>query len=839
LLDAVADHRPPFLVLEHLRGPSLEEALEARRRFPAEEVRAIGAALASALAALHDRDVVHRDVKPANVLVVPDRGPVLVDLGLAYELGGEDLTRTGAVLGTPAYLPPEVFGLERATSAADIFGLGTLLHELMVGERPFSARDLVRAGEGAGLPAAPADTLTDLLGPVAGRALAAAPEARPSALELAEALAGASDRATLEGIETRILAESAARAEDPAPSRVLSSEDVRITRELGSRRTGRHAAVSPRPRPAAAPGTALAVLALGFGLASFFGRPATRIPPPPPPTLGGAPPPRVGPPPQADERPTLALGLRLTPYGVALYVDGTDPPDRVRFLNGDERWTVPARPVPSGAVYPVGRTLDGHRPLQAEPLRRSASGAYRSLAPPDWWRQDLEPRVTRLEATRDELMRGPYTPREAGGPEAAPPPIPWTPDPAAVLVRTAIPLHPGLILAELGDSRLAWGVLTDQDGTWLKGVPLEESDRGTIWPLPPGRVAASGAGLVALDGALGLLTRTSRDRGAPWRWQVLRDGVAGPEVDLSDHGFEPTVGPLPRPEGGAAWLDAYGRVMVADPDGSLRPPPAPSGDRFLRRAGYLHQTGRYAVVAGILGDGPGLVVVDLAKGAVVARVRDVPGLGPGHPVVVGPSGSEVVTGLAGDQLFRVPLEALLRAGAAAPVTPWSTLSVELVPKGGALPEPRSTALAWPRAEAASTGEHGALLRLALHAPPAGGVPAALARADYLRWALQSTTPGVAERPLDVGPFPVVGPARHQGMLAIGEDGSVATLVETAADRWVLEVGRLDDDGPSQVRWTLGARAGLRSPTLVPGAVLVETWRKVLRFPLPWVSTVTE
>ncbi len=138
----------PFFVMELLRGRSLHAVLRADGPFDWRRVATLGIQLARALAAAHDVGVIHRDLKPGNVLVLDDTGEgescKLIDFGIAkaVELSDEErtLTRTGVVFGTPAYMSPEQARGETLDGRSDMFALGMILHEALTGERPFHAR---------------------------------------------------------------------------------------------------------------------------------------------------------------------------------------------------------------------------------------------------------------------------------------------------------------------------------------------------------------------------------------------------------------------------------------------------------------------------------------------------------------------------------------------------------------------------------------------------------------------------------------------------------------------------------------------------------------------------
>ncbi|MFB4310519.1 serine/threonine-protein kinase [Actinomadura sp. GTD37] len=132
-----ADGRP-WIVMELIRGMSLGQLLAERGPLPARRVAAIGLAMLDALSAAHAQGIVHRDVKPANVLLEGDR-VVLTDFGIAAVEGDATLTRSGAVLGTPAYMSPEQVHGETAQPASDLWALGATLYAAVEGRPPFTA----------------------------------------------------------------------------------------------------------------------------------------------------------------------------------------------------------------------------------------------------------------------------------------------------------------------------------------------------------------------------------------------------------------------------------------------------------------------------------------------------------------------------------------------------------------------------------------------------------------------------------------------------------------------------------------------------------------------------
>ncbi|MEV7002427.1 serine/threonine-protein kinase [Streptomyces sp. NPDC093982] len=138
VLDADPQAAVPWVATGYAAGPSLSAAVTDSGALPAHSVRALGAGLAEALAAVHELGLVHRDVKPSNVLLTLD-GPLLIDFGIARAMDGTaSLTSTGVSVGSPGYMSPEQIVGKGATGAADVFSLGAVLAYAATGEPPFS-----------------------------------------------------------------------------------------------------------------------------------------------------------------------------------------------------------------------------------------------------------------------------------------------------------------------------------------------------------------------------------------------------------------------------------------------------------------------------------------------------------------------------------------------------------------------------------------------------------------------------------------------------------------------------------------------------------------------------
>ncbi|MGW0702463.1 protein kinase domain-containing protein [Streptomyces sp. NPDC002867] len=138
VVDADPAAETPWLATEYVLGPPLDDAVALCGPLPEASVRALGAALAGALAQLHASDVVHRDLKPSNVMITA-HGPKIIDFGIARAAGDDRLTRTGTAAGTPAFMSPEQATGQEHTAAGDVFALAGVLVFAATGHGPFGA----------------------------------------------------------------------------------------------------------------------------------------------------------------------------------------------------------------------------------------------------------------------------------------------------------------------------------------------------------------------------------------------------------------------------------------------------------------------------------------------------------------------------------------------------------------------------------------------------------------------------------------------------------------------------------------------------------------------------
>jgi outer membrane protein assembly factor BamB len=140
VIDAGPDDAPPWLATSYVPGPSLLDAVGRYGPLPEPAVWRLAAGLAEALAAVHARGLVHRDLKPTNVLLAAD-GPRVIDFGVARALDGTALTAAGVTFGTPSYMSPEQAQGRPTGPASDVFALGSTLCFAAAGDPPFGGGD--------------------------------------------------------------------------------------------------------------------------------------------------------------------------------------------------------------------------------------------------------------------------------------------------------------------------------------------------------------------------------------------------------------------------------------------------------------------------------------------------------------------------------------------------------------------------------------------------------------------------------------------------------------------------------------------------------------------------
>ncbi|MEV4116750.1 protein kinase [Nonomuraea sp. NPDC049695] len=188
VVDADPNAESPWLVTAFIPGPSLHQVVSEQGPLEPGAVRGLGAGLAEGLAAIHACGVVHRDLKPGNVIMAED-GPRIIDFGIARPADANSLTSTGVVIGTFAYMSPEQVRGERAEPASDVFSLACLLIFAATGQGPFDAPTIPAIVHRIINEEPRLDGITDDLRDLAGACLAKTPAYRPGVEEILTRLA--------------------------------------------------------------------------------------------------------------------------------------------------------------------------------------------------------------------------------------------------------------------------------------------------------------------------------------------------------------------------------------------------------------------------------------------------------------------------------------------------------------------------------------------------------------------------------------------------------------------------------------------------------------------------
>lgn len=262
--------RPPYIVTEYVEGRSVEHVVETGGPLQPEQVTALATGVGRALAAIHEVGLIHRDLKPGNILLTPT-GPRVIDFGISQQVGAAGgPTGPGSVVGSPGWIPPERLNHYPASPASDVFGWGCLVAYAATGRNPFGKGDAEEVVRRTLREPPDLDGIESPLRELVAKALSKEPAERPSA----------------SWILSRLVPGSEDMARYPEPSTLLLPAAYEPESEHSGTRVAPVTILRSRRRQALAGAAVTAVVLLAVVVATSSGDDTPQTPPAVSPTAG-------------------------------------------------------------------------------------------------------------------------------------------------------------------------------------------------------------------------------------------------------------------------------------------------------------------------------------------------------------------------------------------------------------------------------------------------------------------------------------------------------------------------------------------------------------------------
>lgn len=352
VFDVLEDDGSIYIVMELLPTRTLAAVVEEEGPVPAERAADLGIKLAGVLEAAHARGIVHRDVKPSNVMVLPDGSVKLTDFGVASVTDDPAITATGQVLGSPSYMAPEQAQGERSGPAADWWGLGATLYHAVEGRPPFEREGALPTLTAVVNEEPETPVRAGPLAPVIAQLLAKDPAMRPAG----------------EAVRRQLAAVAGGAPVSPRPRHADATDELTVVAPV-PRPVGHQAPPTPAPGPPA-----------------HEDRPDAPPPPTPaaPPPPAGAPPaPGPRPPPDvpASAAPTAVRAALVALVVLAVLVAGVQLA-RLAGGSGDEETGAPTTAASAPTTAPGEPTTAATGPRRAATTTTAAAAA--AAVPADW-----------------------------------------------------------------------------------------------------------------------------------------------------------------------------------------------------------------------------------------------------------------------------------------------------------------------------------------------------------------------------------------------------------------------------------------------------------------------